>query len=171
MSYRAQILIITDRQRVFGEDTDMITVLSLTSDYGGTPALIDALTDCREHGLGQLSYYPHFVRIISRAFSRSCKDDEYDAAIMGIMPYSIDADKGMSFLRSRDTLSSLVYSDQPYLPIIDLTGYEYDDGEEPMLYLMPHVSDYYRYSFTASHVYPLTDEGLTSAIDRLMFAN
>lgn len=171
MGNLSQILIITDRKRVFGEDTDMITVLSLTSDYGGTPALIDALTDCREHGLGQLSYYPHFVRIIARAFSRSCKDDEYDAAIMGIMPYSIDADKGMSFLESRDALFPLVYSDQPYLPVIDLTGYEYDGGEEPMLYLMPHVSDYYRYSFTASNVYPLTNEGLTEAIDCLMFAN
>ena len=142
MGNLSQILIITDRKRVFGEDTDMITVLSLTSDYGGTPALIDALKDCREHGLGQLSYYPHFVRILARAFSRSCKDDEYDAAIMGIMPYSID-----------------------------LTGYEYDGGEEPMLYLMPRVSDYYRYSFTASNVYPLTNEGLTEAIDCLMFAN
>ena len=170
MENLSQILIITDRKRVFGEDTDMITVLSLTSDYGGTPALIDALKDCREYGLEQLSYYPHFVRILARAFSRSCKDDEYDAAIMGIMPYSIDADKGMSFLRSRKDLSSLVYSDQPYLPVIDLTGYEYDGGEEPMLYLMPRVSDYYRYSFTASNVYPLTNEGLTEAIDRLMFA-
>ena len=169
MVHRSQILIITDRKRVFGEDTDMITVLSLTSDYGGTPALIDALTDCREHGLGQLSYYPHFVRIIARAFSRSCKDDEYDAAIMGIMPYSIDADKGMSFLRSEKDLSSLVYSDQPYLPVIDLTGYEYDGGEEPKLYLMQRVSTYYQYAFISSNVYPLTDEGLTEAIDCLMF--
>lgn len=169
MVHRSQILIITDRKRVFGEDTDMITVLSLTSDYDGTPALIDALTDCREHGLGQLSYYPHFVRIIARAFSRSCKDDEYDAAIMEIMPYSIDADKGMSFLRSEKDLSSLVYSDQPYLPVIDLTGYEYDGGEEPKLYLMQRVSAYYQYAFISSNVYPLTDEGLTEAIDRLMF--
>lgn len=28
MAHRSQILIITDRKRVFGEDTDMITVLS-----------------------------------------------------------------------------------------------------------------------------------------------
>ena len=168
MGNLSQILIITDRKRVFGEDTDMITMLSLTSDYGGTPALINALEACRKHGLGQLSYYPHFVRIIARAFSRSCKDDEYDAAIMGIMPYSIDADKGMSFLRSEKDLSSLVYSDQPYLPVIDLTGYEYDGGEEPMLYLMPRVSAYYRYTFVSSDVYPLTDEGLTKAIDRLV---
>lgn len=169
MVHRSQILIITDRKRVFGEDTDMITVLSLCSQWGDTPAIIDALEACRKHGLKRLDYYPGFVRIISRAFTR--EDDEYEEPESGIMPYSIDADKGMSFLESRDALFRLVYSDQPYLPVIDLTGYEYDGGEKPMLYLMPHVSDYYRYSFTASHVYPLTDEGLTEAIDRLMFAN
>lgn len=87
------------------------------------------------------------------------------------MPYSIDADKGMSFLNSRDALFRLVYSDQPYLPVIDLTGYEYDGGEEPKLYLMQRVSTYYRYAFVSSYVYPLTDEGLTEAIDCLMFAN
>lgn len=166
MAHRSQILIITDRKRVFGEDTDMITVLSLTSDYGGTPALIDALKDCREYGLGQLGYYPHFVRIISRAFTR--EDDEYEEPESGIMPYSIDADKGMSFLKSENDLLRLVYSDQPYLPVIDLTGYEYDGGEEPKLYLMQRVSAY-QYAFIPSHVYPLTNEGLTEAIDRLVF--
>lgn len=169
MGHRSQILIITDRKRVFGEDTDMITVLSLYSQWGDTPAIIDALEACRKHGLKHLDYYPGFVRIISRAFTR--EDDEYEEPESGIMPYSIDADKGMSFLKSRNDLLRLVYSEQSYLPVIDLTGYEYDGGEEPMLYLMPRVSDYYRYSFTASNVYPLTNEGLTEAIDRLMFAN
>lgn len=129
MVHRSQILIITDRKRVFGEDTDMITVLSLCSQWGDTPAIIDALEACRKHGLKHLDYYPGFVRIISRAFTR--EDDEYEEPESGIMPYSIDADKGMSFLKSRNDLLRLVYSDQPYLPVIDLTGYEYDGGEEP----------------------------------------
>lgn len=169
MVHRSQILIITDRKRVFGEDTDMITVLSLCSQWGDTPAIIDALEACRKHGLKHLDYYPGFIRIISRAFTR--EDDEYEEPESGIMPYSIDADKGMSFLKSRNDLLQLVYSDQPYLPVIDLTGYEYDGGEEPKLYLMQRVSAYYQYVFSSSNVYPLTDEGLTSAIDRLMFAN
>ena len=33
---------------------------------------------------------------------------------------------------------------------------------------MQRVSTYYRYAFVSSNVYPLTDEGLTEAIDRLM---
>lgn len=53
---------------------------------------------------------------------------------------------------------------------IDLTGYEYDGGEEPKLYLMQRVSAY-QYAFISSNVYPLTNEGLTEAIDRLMFAH
>ena len=36
--------------------------------------------------------------------------------------------------------------------------------------LMQRVSAY-RYAFISSNVYPLTAEGLTEAIDRLMFAN
>ena len=116
-----------------------------------------------------LGYYPGFVRIIARAFTR--EDDEYEEPESGIMPYSIDTDKGVSFLKSEKDLFSLVYSEQSYLPVIDLTGYEYDGGEEPKLYLMQRVSAYYRYTFVSSGVYPLTDEGLTKAIDRLVWTN
>lgn len=60
----------------------------------------------------------------------------------------------------------------PFVPVIDLTRCEYASCGDPMLYLMPRNSDYYMYSApTDSDIYPLTDEGLTQAIDRLMWAN
>ncbi len=40
MVHRSQILIITDLKRVFGEDTDMITINSLCSQWGNTPAIV-----------------------------------------------------------------------------------------------------------------------------------
>lgn len=166
----SQILIITDRKKVLGEDTDMLTVLSLTSAYGGKSALIDALEACRKRGLKQLSYHPHFVHILARAFSR--EDDEYEAPTIGIMPYSMDMDEGLSLFEAHREMLMILYSDQPFVPVIDLTGYECGGGDEPMLYLMPQSSHYCGYSKpTDSDVYPLTDEGLTEAINRLMFAN
>lgn len=163
MAHHSQILIITDRKRVFGGDTDMITVLSLCAQSGDTPAIIDALEACRKHGLKHLDYYPGFVRIISRAFIR--EDDEYEEPESGIMAYSIDVDEGVSFLKLENDVFQLVHSDQPYIPVIDLTGYEYYCGEEPKLHIIQRVSDYYRFSST---VYPLTNEGLTEAIDHIM---
>ena len=172
MGNHSQILIITDRNRVLGEDTDMLTVLSLTSSYGGTPALINALEECRKQGLKQLIYHPYFVRILTSAFSHSCKDDEYDASIIGIMPYSFDIVEGLSLFEAQREMLMVLHSDQPFVPVIDLTGYECGDGQEPMLYLMPQSSHYCGYSKPAdSDIYPLTDEGLIEAIDRLMFAN
>lgn len=170
MGNLSQILIITDRKQVFGEDTDMITVLSLTSAHGGTATLIDALEECKKYGMKQLDYYPCFVRTVTRAFVRADVDD--DEPGMGIMPYSTDAEKGMSLLESRPDLCVLLYSEQPFVPVIDLTGHECGGGDEPMLYLMPRSTDYCKYSApTDSDIYPLTDEGLTQAIDRLMWAN
>ena len=166
MGMISQILIITDRQRVLGEDTDMVTVLSLYSQLGGAKTIINALEACRQHGLNHLDRYPHFVSVITRAFTRD--DDENKGMVSGVMPYSIDTEKGMSFLSSHGDLYKVMYSEQAYLPVIDLTGYEYDCGEEPMLYLMPRSSNYYRYYLDESNIYPLNDEGLTKAIERLM---
>mgnify|MGYP000855034632 CR=1 FL=1 len=171
MSYRAQILIITDRQRIIGDDTDIVTMLSLTSEYGGTPALIEALTACQKYGLEQLGYYPHFIRTIAHAFLHG--EYAYEEAGLGIMPYTQQLERGVSvFDEPYSDLLKFFCSEEHYLPVIDLTD---RNDEEPVLYLMPRISDHVDYRQYRKpgpdDIYPLTDEGLTKAIERIVWTD
>lgn len=133
----------------------------MCSQWGDTPAIIDALEACRKHGLKHLDYHPGFVRIISRAFTRE-DDGELGS---GLSPFSFVMESGKPLLDAKLEIHSQIYShEQPYVPVIDLT--DRTDTRWPTLYVLP--SDFtYRDISKREVAYPLDKDGLDTVISRL----
>lgn len=164
MSDPSVFLIITDHKTIENTDIDLVTGLSMYSHWGALPAILDTLEACRSHGVKRVDDHAYFTRILARAFTRG--DDEELGS--GLQPFTIDMEKGLDLFKDQEAkwkLRSVIYShDQSFIPVIDLTR------DTPTLYLLP--SDFvYRDVSARTDNYPLTQEGLSAAIDRLTFAD
>ena len=159
MGDRSSFIIITDRRELpVCDGADLVTGLSMYSHWGGTVAILDALTACREYGLNRVDDPAYFTRILARAFTRG-DDGELGS---GLTPFSFLMGRGLPLPAAHLEIHSQIYShEQPYVPLIDLTG---ENG--PVLYVVPR--DFaYRDISRLDVVYPLNKAGLTSVIDRL----
>lgn len=162
MGDRSSFLIITNRQELPEcPGFDLVTGLSMYSHWGGTAAVLDALTTCRDVGLNRVDDPAYFTRILARTFTRG-DDGELGS---GLTPFSFIMESGKPLLDAKLEIHSEIYShEQPYVPIIDLTdcmspGY-------PTLYVLP--SDFtYRDISKRNVVYSLDKDGLNTVISRL----
>lgn len=162
MSDRSSFLIITNRQELPECDgADLVTGLSMYSHWGGTVAILDALTTCRDVGLNRVDDPAYFTRILARAFTRG-DDGELGS---GLTPFSFLMRHGDPLLAARLEIHSEIYShEQPYVPIIDLT--DRISPRCPTLYVVP--SDFtYRDISRRDVAYPLDKDGLNQVISRL----
>ena len=160
MGDRSSFIIITSRQEVPECDgADLVTGLSMYSHWGGTVAILDALTTCRDVGLNRVDEPSYFTRILARAFTRG-DDGELGS---GLSPFSFLMVHDDPLLAARMEIHSEIYShEQPYVPVIDLTG---ENG--PVLYALPSDFTYRDISKRGDVVYPLDQAGLTAVIKRL----
>lgn len=158
MGDRSSFLIITDRQELPKcPGFDLVTGLSMYSHWGGTVAILDALTTCRDVGLNRVDDPAYFTRILARAFTRG-DDGELGS---GLSPFSFLMRHGDPLLAARLEIHSEIYShEQPYVPVIDITG------DNPVLYVVPRDFTYRDIS-KREVAYPLDKDGLTAVIDRL----
>lgn len=134
MGDRSSFLIITDRQELPEcPGLDLVTGLSMYSHWGGTVAILDALTACREYGLNRVDDPSYFTRILARAFTRG-DDGELGS---GLTPFSFVMGSGLPLLLdAKLEIHSQIYShEQPYVPIIDLT--DRISPRCPTLYVVP----------------------------------
>lgn len=162
MGDRSSFIIITDRQKLPEPDgADLVTGLSMYSHWGGTVAILDALTACREYGLNRVDDPAYFTRILARAFTRG-DDGELGS---GLTPFSFLMKHGKPLLDAKLEIHSQIYShEQPSVPIIDLT--DHISPRCPTLYVVP--SDFtYRDISKRDVVYPLDKDGLDKVISRL----
>ena len=146
MGDRSSFLIITDRQELPEcPGFDLVTGLSMYSHWGGTVAILDALTTCRDVGLNRVD------------------DGELGS---GLSPFSFVMGSGLPLLLdAKLAIHSEIYShEQPYVPIIDLT--DRISPRCPTLYVVP--SDFtYRDISKRDVAYPLDKDGLDKVIARL----
>ena len=159
MGDRSSFLIITDRQELPKcPGFDLVTGLSMYSHWGGTVAILDALTACREYGLNRVDDPAYFTRILARAFTRG-DDGELGS---GLTPFSFLMEHGKPLLDAKLEIHSQIYShEQPSVPVIDLT-----DTNGAVLYVVP--SDFtYRDISKRDVAYPLNKDGLDKVISRL----
>lgn len=163
MGDRSSFLIITDRQELPEcPGFDLVTGLSMYSHWGGTVAILDALTTCRDVGLNRVDDPAYFTRILARAFTRG-DDGELGS---GLTPFSFVMGSGLPLLLdAKLEIHSEIYShEQPYVPIIDLT--DRISPRCPTLYVVP--SDFtYRDISKRDVAYPLDKDGLDKVIARL----
>lgn len=163
MGDRSSFLIITNRQALLEcPGFDLVTGLSMYSHWGGTVAILDALTTCRDVGLNRVDDPSYFTRILARAFTRG--DDEELGS--GLSPFSFVVGSGLPLLLdAKLEIHSEIYShEQPYVPIIDLT--DHISPRCPTLYVVP--SDFtYRDISKRDVAYPLDKDGLDKVISRL----
>ena len=159
MSDRSSFIIITERKKSTDIGIDLVTGLSMYSHWGGTVAVLDALTTCRDVGLNRVDDPAYFTRILARAFTRG-DDGELGS---GLMPFSFIMGRGEPLLDAKQQIHSEIYShEQPYVPIIDLTG---ENG--PVLYVVPSDFTYRDISKRDDVVYKLDKDGLNKVISRL----
>lgn len=158
MGDRSSFIIITNRQELPECDgADLVTGLSMYSHWGGTVAILDALTTCRDVGLNRVDDPAYFTRILARAFTRG-DDGELGS---GLTPFSFRMRHGDPLLAARLEIHSEIYShEQPYVPIIDITG------DKPVLYVVPRDFTYRDIS-KREVAYPLDKDGLDKVISRL----
>ena len=129
------------------------------SHWGGTVAVLDALTTCRDVGLNRVDDPAYFTRILARAFTRG-DDTELGS---GLEPFSFLMGSQKPLLEAKKEIHSVIYShEQPYVPLIDLTG-----EKGPVLYVVPRDFAYRDISKRDDVVYPLDADSLTAVIDRL----
>lgn len=162
MGDRSSFILITSRQALPDCDgADLVTGLSMYSHWGGTVAILDALTTCRDVGLNRVDDPAYFTRILARAFTRG-DDGELGS---GLSPFSFVMGSGKPLLDAKLEIHSEIYShEQPYVPIIDLT--DCTSTRWPTLYVLP--SDFtYRDISKREVAYPLDKENLTKVIKRL----
>lgn len=162
MGDRSSFIIITDRQELPEfPGFDLVTGLSMYSHWGGTVAILDALTTCRDVGLNRVDDPAYFTRILARAFTRG--DDEELGS--GLTPFSFLMRHGDPLLAARLEIHSQIYShEQPYVPVIDLT--DHISPRCPTLYVVP--SDFtYRDISKRDVAYSLDKDGLDKVISRL----
>lgn len=159
MGDRSSFIIITNRQELPEcEGADLVTGLSMYSHWGGTVAILDALTTCRDVGLNRVDDPAYFTRILARAFTRG-DDGELGS---GLSPFSFLMRHGDPLLAARLEIHSEIYShEQPYVPVIDLT-----DADGAVLYVVPRDFTYRDIS-KREVAYPLDKDGLNKVITRL----
>lgn len=159
MGDRSSFLIITDRQELPEcPGFDLVTGLSMYSHWGGTVAILDALTTCRDVGLNRVDDPAYFTRILARAFTRG-DDGELGS---GLSPFSFVMRHGDPLLDAKLEIHSEIYShEQPSVPVIDLT-----DTNGAVLYVVPRDFTYRDIS-KRDVAYPLDKDGLNKVISRL----
>ena len=162
MGDRSSFIIITDRQELPKcPGLDLVTGLSMYSHWGGTVAILDALTTCRDVGLNRVDDPAYFTRILARAFTRG-DDGELGS---GLTPFSFLMEHGKPLLDAKLEIHSRIYShEQPYVPIIDLT--DRISPRCPTLYVVPSNFTYRDIS-KRDAAYPLDKDGLNKVISRL----